>query len=304
MKRKSEGGRLRLRLGLVLLGAVLLLPGCAEIDVNELFFHDAFALKGTPFAINRTVVLMMLASALCILFFLAGSRRGRLVPKGFQNIAESAYLFVRNSIAIDVIGPEEGPKYANYLAAVFFFIFFSNLLEIVPGVNFPVTSRMAIPLFLALFTYVLFNFVGIRKQKLGYFKDTLFPPGVPKVIYIILTPIELFSVFVIRPLTLAIRLLANMMAGHVLLTIFFVFTHDFLTHLTASTPLGVVTGIVAAGLIVFELMVISIQAYIFTMLTAFYIAEGLHGHGEEDPNVDTKHRDPRDEVEKVLTEAA
>lgn len=304
MKRKSGAAALRWRLVLFLLGAVVLLPGCAKIDVNELFFWDPVALKGTAFEINRVVLLMFLASAICILFFWAGSRRKALVPKGIQNIAESAYLFVRNQIAIDVIGPEEGPKYANYLAALFFFIFFSNLLEIVPGVNFPVTSRMAIPAFLSLMTYLIFNFLGFKRQGFRYVKDTLFPPGVPGPIKPLLALIELFSVFVIRPLTLAIRLFANMMAGHVLLTIFLVFTHDFLTHLTASTPLGVVTMLVGSVLIVFELMVISIQAYIFTMLTAFYIAESLHGHGEDDPSVSTKHTDPRDDVEKVLTEAA
>jgi F-type H+-transporting ATPase subunit a len=274
-----------------------------ELDVNHLFFWDDIALKGTPFAINRTVIMMMFASLLCIAFFMAGARGKRIVPKGLQTMAESAYLFVRNQIAIDVIGPKDGPKYANYLAALFFFIFFSNLLEIFPGINYPVTSRMAIPAFLAILTYLIFNFVGFKKQGFKYLTGTLFPPGVPKLIYILLTPIEFFSVFVIRPLTLAIRLLANMMAGHVLLTIFFLFTHQFLvTDFGPSAPLGLVTMIVAAGLIVFELMVIAIQAYIFTMLTAFYIAESIHGHGEEDHSVDTQHTEPTEN--RYLTEAA
>ncbi len=274
-----------------------------ELDVNHLFFWDAIWFEGTPFEINRTVIMMMVASLACLAFFWAGARGKRLVPKGMQTIAESAYLFVRNQIAIDVIGPKDGPKYANYLASVFFFIFFSNLLEIVPGINYPVTSRMAIPAFLALFTYLIFNFVGFKKQGMHYLTGTLFPPGVPKLIYILLTPIEFFSVFVIRPLTLAIRLLANMMAGHVLLTIFFLFTHEFLvTDLSFRAPLGVITMIVAAGLIVFELMVISIQAYIFTMLTAFYIAEAIHGHGEEDHAVEAQHTEPTEN--RYLTEAA
>jgi F-type H+-transporting ATPase subunit a len=274
-----------------------------ELDVNHLFFWDPILFKGTPFAINRVVLLMILASALCLLFFFLGARRGSLVPKGIQNLAEQAYLFVRNQIAIDVIGPKDGPRFANYLAALFYFIFFMNLLEIVPGVNFPVTSRMAIPAFLALLTYVIFNFVGIRKQGWGYFKETLFPPGVPKAIYIILTPIELFSVFIIRPLTLAIRLLANMMAGHVLLTIFFLFSAEFVT-LDISLPLGIGTALIAAILIVFELLVISIQAYIFTMLTAFYIAEALHGHGEADTEVESVHEGPNYETEGLATASA
>jgi F-type H+-transporting ATPase subunit a len=145
---------------------------------------------------------------------------------------------------------------------------------------------MAIPAALALLTYIVFNVVGIMKQgPVKYFKDTLFPPGVPLAIKPLLAVIELFSVFVIRPLTLAIRLLANMMAGHVLLTIFFLFSADFVT-LEVSLPLGLVTALVAAVLIVFELLVISIQAYIFTMLSAFYIAEAIHGHGEAEEATD------------------
>jgi F-type H+-transporting ATPase subunit a len=270
-----------------------------ELHTEELFLWDPIFLEGTPFEINRVVLLTMLASLFCLLFFFLGARRRALVPRGVQNLAETAYMFVRNNIAIDVIGPKDGPKYANYLASVFYFIFFMNLLEIVPGINFPVTSRMAIPALLALLTYVIFNFVGIKKQGFRYFKDTLFPPGVPAPIYIILTPIELFSVFIIRPLTLAIRLLANMMAGHVLLTIFFLFSAEFVA-LDITLPLGIATALIAAVLIVFELLVISIQAYIFTLLTAFYISEAIHGHGEEHAEADT-HPEALRETEGVAT---
>jgi len=270
-----------------------------ELDPNHLFLWEPILFEGTPFAINRVVLLMFLASAVCVALFMSGARRGSIVPRGVQNLAETAYLFIRNNIAIDIIGPREGPKYTNYLASLFYFIFFMNLLEIVPGINFPVTSRMAIPAFLALMTYIIFNVVGIRKQGLRYFKETLFPPGVPLPVYIILTPIELFSVFVIRPLTLAIRLLANMMAGHVLLTIFFLFSAEFV-RFGITLPLGLLTAIIAAVLIVFELLVISIQAYIFTMLTAFYIAESIHGHGEEEPATGA-HAGAEREVEGVAT---
>jgi F-type H+-transporting ATPase subunit a len=144
---------------------------------------------------------------------------------------------------------------------------------------------MAIPAMLALLTYIIFNVVGMARQGgISYFKDTLFPPGVPMVVKPLLAIIELASVFIFRPLTLAIRLFANMMAGHVLLTIFFLFTHGFLVvdFNVLTVPIGILTGVVAAGLIVFEMLVISIQAYIFTMLTAFYIAESIHGHGEHE----------------------
>lgn len=267
-----------------------------EVDVNHLFFWDPIWFEGTPFEINRVVLLTLLASLLCVGFFLAGVRKKALVPKGIQNITETGYLFVKDQIAIDIIGPE-GVKYAPYLASVFFFIFFNNILEIIPGINFPTPSRMAIPAVLALTTYVIFNVVGIMKQgPIRYFKDTLFPPGVPGAIKPLLAIIELFSVFVIRPATLAIRLLANMMAGHVLLTIFFLFTHDLLIEnfKPFTAPLGLVTLLVACALILFEMLVISIQAYIFTLLTAFYISESIHGHGdhEEHEEVGGAEADP------------
>lgn len=264
-----------------------------ELDVNHLFFWDPILFKDTPFELNRVSLLMIVGSLACITFFFFASRGKSLVPKGMQTIGETAYLFVRDKIAIDVIGPE-GVKYAAYLTSLFFFIFFMNLMEIIPGINFPVTSRMAIPLVLAVLTYLIFNFVGFAKQGFRYVTSTLFPPGVPKPIYLLLTPIEFFSVFIIRPLTLAIRLLANMMAGHVLLTIFFLFTHEFLVtdFKLITLPLGLVTAVVATGLIVFEMLVISIQAYIFTMLTAFYIAESIHGHGDADHDEEGTHPEP------------
>jgi F-type H+-transporting ATPase subunit a len=269
-----------------------------DLNVPELFLWDPILLKGTPFAINRVVILMFVAVALCLGFFLYGAAKKALVPKGASNLAETGYLFVRNSIAIDVIGPE-GAKYSGYLASVFFFILFSNLLAIIPGIGFAPTARMAIPFLLAMLTWLIFNVVGLMKQgPIRYFKDTLFPPGVPWPVYILLAPIELFSVFIVRPLTLMVRLLANMMAGHVLLTIFFLFTHELLiTKFGVTAPLGLLTLAVAIALMMLELLVIGMQAYIFTMLSAFYIAEAVHGHGDHDEGHDEHeaggaHADP------------
>ena len=253
-----------------------------ELDPFHLFLWDPIAFEGTPFELNRVGLLTLLGAALCIGFFLYGAAKKALIPKGASNIAETLYLFVREKIAIDTIGPKEGPKFAGYLATVFFFIFFMNVLAIVPGVHFAPTSRMAIPFMLAILTYLIFNIVGFVKQgPIGYLKGTLFPPGAPWWVYVLLAPIEFFSVFIVRPLTLMVRLLANMMAGHVLLTIFFLFTHDFLVkNLGPASPLGVLTLVVAAALMLLEMLVIVMQAYIFTMLTAFYIAESVHGHGD------------------------
>ena len=279
-----------------------------ELDVPHLFLWDPILFEGTPYEVNRVVLLMFVAVALCLGFFLYGAAKRKL---GKSSLAEVGYSFVRNQIAIDVIGPE-GAKYSGYLASVFFFILFCNILAIVPFVNFAPTSRMAIPAFLAVVTWLIFNVVGLIKQgPIKYFKDTLFPPGVPWPIYILLTPIELFSVFIVRPLTLSVRLLANMMAGHVLLTIFFLFTHDLLIeNLGPTSPLGILTLAVGIALMMLELLVIFMQAYIFTMLSAFYIAEAIHGHGDhdeehgQDEEVGGAHGDPAKATREIETQAA
>ena len=272
-----------------------------ELDVFHLFLWDPIWLADTPFAINRVVILMFVAAAVTVAFFVLGASKAKKTgeAKGLALLAETGYMFVRNNIAIDVIGPK-GAQYAPYLATVFFFIMFANLGEIIPGISFPVTSRMALPAVLALATWILYNAVGIKHHGFSYFKDTLFPPGVPWPIYIILTPIELFSVFIIRPLTLAIRLFANMMAGHVLVVVFVLFTEDLL--FGSFPPLGVLTFAVIGLLIIFELMVIIIQAYIFTTLSAFYIAEALEGHGDHEGDEAGgealhEHANPHREVE-------
>lgn len=259
-----------------------------DLNVPELFEWAPIWFKDSPFAINRVVLLTFLSGFLCVAVFLYGAAKKKLVPKGTHGMAETGYMFVRNQIAIDVIGPKDGPKFAGYLASLFFFILFCNFLAILPGITMAATSRMGIPFFLAIVTYLIFNFVGIKRNGLGYFKETLFPPGVPWPIYILLTPIELFSVFVVRPLTLMVRLLANMMAGHVLLTIFFLFTADLLRP-QLSAPLGILTLVMAVALMMLELLVIFMQAYIFTMLSAFYIAEAIHGHGEHEEEEHGEH---------------
>ena len=278
-----------------------------ELDVPHLFLWDPILFEGTSYAINRIAVLTFVAALTCIGFFLYGAAKKAL---GKGSLAETGYSFVRNQIAIDVIGPE-GAKYAGYLATVFFFILFSNIFAIIPFVNMAPTSRPAIPAFLAILTWLIFNVVGLIKQgPIKYFKDTLFPPGVPWPVYILLAPIELFSVFIVRPLTLAVRLLANMMAGHVLLTIFFLFTHSLLVeNIGPTSPLGLLTLAVAILLMMLEMLVIFMQAYIFTMLSAFYIAEAIHGHGDHDEEhgheeVGGAHADPAKPTRELETQAA
>jgi F-type H+-transporting ATPase subunit a len=249
-------------------------------SIKGLFDWRGLAFKGTPFEINKTVLLLWITVALVAGAFLIAARRRELVPTGIRNLVEAGLEFVERSIAREAMGPE-GAAWVPFLTTLFFFILVLNLWAIVPLVQFPPTSRMAVPMYLAIQTWVLFIVVGIRTQgPWQYFKNSLFPPGVPKALYILVVPIEFFSVFLVQPFSLAIRLFANMMAGHLLLVAFSVIAAALWTKSLAVLllPLPVATAIALTG---FELLVGALQAYIFTILTAVYIGQSIHPAHEE-----------------------
>lgn len=256
-------------------------PGFHIPEVTHLFTFRpfaSFAVGGVEFRITYITVVMFGLSLLLFAVFAGAFASPKLVPRGLQNVVEAGVDLVRSQIAAPVLGPD-ADRWLPYLTALFFFVFSLNVMEIVPFWNFPITSRMAIPAVLSALTYLIFNVVGIAKNGfLRYMKANLFPPGVPKGIYVILTPIELASTFVFRPLTLAVRLFANMMAGHVLLTIVFLSSAYFLYRSTTLffRPIGVITLILGLLVVVFVLMVGVIQAFIITMLTAVYIQGASH----------------------------
>ena len=209
-----------------------------------------------------------------LLFFIAG-RKAQLVPTGTQNVAESILEFIDDGIILQTIG-NEGLGWAPFLTTLFCFILICNIFEIVPFIQFPATARMALPASLALLVWVIFNAVGIKHQGLGgYFKSIAFPPGVPKALYLLVTPIELLSTIIVRPFSLAVRLFANMLAGHLLLVTFAVLS----AALWAKSwqiiiwPLPVAMEIAITG---FEILVAVLQAFIFTILTAVYIGGAMH----------------------------
>ncbi len=251
--------------------------------VNELFEFEPFALQNFArgaFAFNRVALLTLLASLIAATLFLVAFRKPKLVPGRFQSACEGLVEFIRDQIAVEAMG-HEGVKWVPLLTTIFLFVWINNLFEIVPFINFPPTSRMALPAFLAVMVYLLFIFQGFRHQGFGYLKNTLFPPGAPKLLYLLLTPIEFISTFIARPLTLAVRLFANLIAGHIILTLIFITIHAFLTvpgltEFSKGFPIGVVALIAAPLLIGFELVVGLLQAYIFTILTAVYIGGSIH----------------------------
>lgn len=233
-----------------------------------------FRLFGIAFCVNRAVIYMFLVAAIVILLFVVAVNRSGLVPRGVRNLVESIVDFVREQIAFQTMG-SGGERWVPFLTAMFSFLLVGNLFGVIPGFNFPVNSRMAIPAFLAVLVWVIFNAVGIREQGVGYFKGVLFPPGVPKPFYLLLTPIEAASVFLLRPFTLAVRLLANMMAGHLLLTVFFLGA-AYLLERPLTIPFGVLSFLFSVAFVGFEILVAVLQAYIFTILTAVYIAGAMH----------------------------
>jgi F-type H+-transporting ATPase subunit a len=224
--------------------------------------------------INKPILIYFLAVILTLaLFFIAGSKK-QMVPTGVQAIAESSVDFVRNQIILPTMGTD-GMGYLPFLTTMFFFILFSNLTEVIPGVQFPANARIAMPLTLALLVWVIFNFVGFAKHGVHYLTGILFPPGVPKPLYVLVTPIEFVSVFFVRPLSLSVRLFANMLAGHLILVTFAVLCAALWT-LKVNLIILPFTFTLLVGMTGFEVLVGFLQAFIFTILTAVYIGSSMH----------------------------
>lgn len=230
-------------------------------------------LLGVDVSINKAVLLVLIATAILLGLFTIAFSKPKLVPRGIQNLMEMGVDFVRNQIVLPAMGPK-GLVFLPYLTTVFFFIFACNLCEVIPGVSFPPTSRFGLTLVLAIMSSLLFVGVGVKSQGLGYFKNAIVPPGVPAPVLILLIPIELVSTFVVRPATLAIRLMANMIAGHLLLAVFFLGT-AYLYGRPLTFGFGVISMFASVGLVGFEIFVAGLQAFIFAMLTAVYIAGSL-----------------------------
>lgn len=169
--------------------------------------------------LTKVTLLIWVTIALIIIFFAVSYRSPKLVPGRTQWLAEALYGFIRNRVAIDMIGPD-GVKFAPYLATLFCFVLLNNLFGIIPGVQLSANSHIAFPATLAVISWVMFMYVGIRKFGfVGYFKKTLILPA-PWFIQPLLIPIEFLSTFLVRPFTLAVRLFANMFAGHIILLVF------------------------------------------------------------------------------------
>jgi F-type H+-transporting ATPase subunit a len=241
--------------------------------ISHLIEWPDIFLKDGPFAINKIALLFMASTLLVFGFYMIAGRQARLVPSGVQNVAESAVDFIRNGVILETLGPS-GLGWTPFLLTLFSFVFVGNIFEIIPFVQMPVNARMAFPAFMAIVIWFIYNFLGIKHQgPIGYFKTMLFPPGVPKALYLLVTPIEFVSGIIMRPFSLAVRLFANMLAGHLLLVTFAIICAE----LFKSTKVGALLPFpLLVALTGFEVLVAFLQAFIFTILTAVYINGAVH----------------------------
>ena len=213
-------------------------------------------------SITKNVAFLILTATLMILVFLfvaKGYSKKNSAPKGIQALFEPVIIFVRDDIVKPNIG-ENYEKYLPYMLTLFFFIFFGNVLGLMPGAA-NLTGNIAVTLSLALFTFLITNFSGNKH----YWKHIFWTPGIPIIMRVIILPIELIGVFS-KPISLMIRLFAAITAGHIVLLSFigliFIFQSFFV---------GVMSALFVVGLNLVELMVAGIQAYVFTMFSSVYI---------------------------------
>ena len=226
----------------------------------------------TFYGLNKIGLISLLAMIIpASLFFFS---RKDLIPRGAQNIAEGAVEFIDNQVILPAIGPE-GRRYMPLLLSIFLFVFVGNFFEVIPTFHMPANARMANPLILALIVWATFIVVGVRHHGVTYFTDIIWPPGVPVALRPLVGLIEFLSVFILRPFGLAVRLFANLLAGHILLVTFGVLCITLwqLSPLVVILPFSFLMLVILTA---FEMFVSFLQAFVFALLTAVYIDTSLH----------------------------
>jgi len=225
------------------------------------------------------IALIAVAAALIgtIVFLLAGNKDPMKAPKGVRNLAETIVEFIENGIIMQTMG-RDGLGWTPFLMSIFTFIYLCNVPGIIPFLQMPATARIAIPMFLSLLVWVIYNGVGFKHQGIKYLTHTIWPPGVPVALKPLVGVIEFISNIIVRPFSLTVRLFANMLAGHILLVTIGVMC----IALWQASALAVVEAVTFPFLVVmtgFEIFVSVLQAYVFTILTCVYLKDALHpGH--------------------------
>jgi F-type H+-transporting ATPase subunit a len=229
------------------------------------------------FSFTKPMLLALICMLAVIGFFWAAFANPKLVPRGAQNLGEFGIAFVRDQILRPMMG-KRGDGYLPFLVSLFFFIWAMNLMEIIPVAQFPPMAIFAFPVALMLMVYGTYTYLGIKHQGLGGYFANMVPRGVPAGILLILAPVEILQYVIVRPFTLAVRLFANMFAGHILLLVFTLATW-YMFSLSIGLLFSVTSFVLTIVLTAFEMLIQALQAYIFTILTAQYIGGSLEaGH--------------------------
>ena len=241
----------------------------------EDFFPTVIFGEGTFFEFNRlTLARVIMGLLVCVVLVLV-ARNSKLVPTRGQMAVEAIAGYIRDNVALDMLGPKTGRKFSGFIA----FLFFGVLSMNIAGINIAASSVVAVPMFFALITYVTFIGAGIGKQGVGgFFASQLFPPGLPVPMYLLITPIEFLSNFIVRPVTLTLRLLCNMISGHLLLGMTYFGTAILLHELSVLSAASALTGAAMFVMTGFEVFVAFLQAYIFTILSTVYIKLSVEHH--------------------------
>jgi F-type H+-transporting ATPase subunit a len=238
-------------------------------------FYEPLWFDG-PLAITRPAVVLLLSVGLIAWYLIATTRRAAIVPSKGQWVTEGLYGFVRNGVARDIIGSKDFLRYVPLLFSMFVLILVNNLFGVIPPVQYPTMSRIGIPIALTLVVYVTYLYIGIKRVGVGAYFKNLVPAGLPAWIVPVIFPLEVITFFITRPLTLALRLFGNMFAGHLLLLLFITGGQYMIT--TGGIGLkiaGAGSFVMAFVLTIFEILIEFLQAYIFTLLAATYIAGSL-----------------------------
>jgi len=228
------------------------------------------------FAITRASIAILLSVGLLCWLLLAGTKKMTVVPSRKQAATEATYGLVRNSVARDIIGSRDFLKFMPLLFSLFVLILLNNLFGILPPVSFPTMGRIGFPLVLSLIVFVVFHAVGFKKHGfIGYWKS-LVPSGLPAGMIVPIFLLELITDLFPRPVTLALRLFGNMFAGHILLVLFITGGQYMIVHGGFGLKIaGGVSFVMAFVMTLFEILVEFLQAYIFVLLSALYIAGAL-----------------------------
>jgi F-type H+-transporting ATPase subunit a len=246
-------------------------PGPADFELPAVFDIGSLG-------VTKPMLQIVLSAVLIFAFAYAASRRAAVVPGRLQYAGEGVYGFVRNGIARDSIGSEYYLKFVPYLFALFCFVLVNNYFGAIPFFQFPSFSRIGFVYALAALTWIIYNAAGIWKHGLlGYLKLQVLPPGVTGPILALIIPLEFMSNILVRPVTLALRLFANMFAGHLLMILFVLGGEYLLLHSDkiAYAPVGLVSLLLAIAIAFLEMLIMFLQAYVFTLLTAMYIGGAL-----------------------------